>query len=178
LAVLPEQDPRYPDKSHFEPLIAKKVGKGGKRCQAWKTDRSGQCSHSAAKGLSVCKYHGASGVQARKDLKNRRDFLEALSKASDEPTQKSINEMAIGQLAAKVIGGDFQAIRYWLDQQFGGPTATVVTEIVDRDLLERVIKVQAAFYKDNQSEFERWLAFFQESLRESNSTTLEGSPEE
>jgi hypothetical protein len=177
MGEFPNQHPLWPDKSHFEEFLTGPSGSPVPRCQSWKTDRSAQCGRSSTNGFSVCENHGAKGGKANRLIKSRRDFIAALTEQADESTQKSINEIAIGQLAAKVIGGDFNAIKYWFDQQFGGPTATVVTEIVDRDLLEKMIRVQAEFYKDNQPEFERWLAFFQQNLKESDSTSSQDSPE-
>ena len=174
MAEYPNQDPRWPDKSQFEPNTIIFEGKAGeslvKRCQCWKSDRSGQCANPAMDGMDVCQSHGGKGTEARRAIKTRRDFLEALSTHADEQTQKSINEIGIGQLAKKVLAGDEGAIKYWFDQQFGTAKTTIINEIGNREFIAIVMRITA---KHLQGEaFETWLQELKSEMdAESDSTS-------
>lgn len=54
MAHYPNQDPRWPNKDHFEPYITEGPFKNSRRCQCWAKGRSAQCGNPAALGFDAC----------------------------------------------------------------------------------------------------------------------------
>lgn len=162
------QDPRWPDKSHFEPFLIVFRGttkeRRAKRCQAWKNDHSAQCGNAAMAGFEVCRKCGGAAAKKNKSISSRRAFQEVL--AGEDSTH--VHEL-IGRLHSIAKAGNLDAIKYILDQIYGTAKATVVNEIGNRDLLAAMIRITAQFIKGE--EFQEWLNQAKLALAESESTT-------
>jgi hypothetical protein len=137
LAQFPNQDPRWPDKSHFAADMKPPTGETAKRCQAWKSDRSAQCSKIAAHGYHVCASHGAAGIKANARIQTRKEFQSALAEYENEEGIQ-INAKVIEVLANLATKqSNLDAIKYWCDQQFGSPKTTIVKQ-VDAELMAKI----------------------------------------
>jgi hypothetical protein len=119
----------------------------------------------------MCETHGAAGVAANQRLRERKEFLEVLGANDGESVRALVSKLhQIG------LAGNLDAIKYILDQLYGAPKTTVVTEISDREAMARMIKVTA---KHLQGEaFEAWLFDLQTELEGHSGSTNSGtSPE-
>ncbi len=92
--VLPEQDPRWPNKDHFEEFITSGPFKGTRRCQSWNSKRSKQCGNVAATGFDKCaQSHGGKASSGRpitngrgsKYLPKQKDIEAALKQFMEDP---------------------------------------------------------------------------------------------
>lgn len=165
--VYPNQDPRWPNKDHFEPTITRgaKEIHGSRRCQKWVSDRSKQCTRSALEGRDYCVSHGGAAAVVHEERKSRRDFLRDLEFYVDGDTQSKLYDLGIKAICQRVMAGDTNAIKYYFDQLFGGPTSTV--EIVSRDMFALMVRVTARHLKPEA--FEVWLSELKTEMERSGS---------
>jgi len=145
----PNQHPDWPDKKHFETTVSSGLYNNLRRCQCWKTDRSAQCPNMAMNGQDICYMHGGAGVVANEEMQSRKDFQRVLAmfKRGDEDVQASL--MRLVELDQLCREKNFQAIRYWLDQQFGGPATTIIYQ-VDPNVMEAIGKILADFIPEDR----------------------------
>ncbi len=124
----PNQHPNYPDKSHFEEFLNDEARNyvNVPRCQCWKTDHSAQCNTAAMEGQKICVDHGGRGVAANKRIQTRKQFQQALAEHQEEDGTQNFNAEMIKELAKLCKNGNLEAIKYWFNQQFGGPATIVV----------------------------------------------------
>lgn len=163
---------RTEDKSHFLPYVETGAGKGHPRCQAFKRGSMEQCGKMAQPGFEVCLSHGARAAEANVThgqrqavfIKTRKQFLEALGGKETDFAHQMVEKLR--QIA---LGGSLEALKYSLDQLFGSPKATVVTEIADRDLFARMVKVTAKHLTGEA--FQAWLSDLKTEMQEDSDST-------
>ena len=169
------------DRSHFVPYVEVGTLRGHPRCQAFKRGSTEQCGNRAEIGFEVCKFHGANAAKRNVThgqnqavfIKTRKQFIEALG--NDKTTDFA--KQMIDKLREIALAGSLEALKYSLDQLFGSPKATVVTEIADRDLFARMVRVTAKHLTGEA--FQAWLSDLKTEMQDdSDLTNLSHLPSE
>jgi hypothetical protein len=103
---------------------------------------------------------GGDGRPSGSGKRQREQFLnELLSSAivdkdakdgETEGEERTLEDEVRQQLAAKVLAGDAQTIRWLVEMQHGSPRATIVQEVSETAFVERAIQVAAEFMDEDQ----------------------------
>lgn len=137
------------------------------RCQkARGLYENGRCKSHGGKNEGHPLIHGRKSEKLKKLIQTREQFLQVLGGDNSNKIYGIIDKLH--QLAT----GDkpnLEAIKYILDQLFGGPKSTIITEIGDQVLFAKFVRVTARHLKGEA--FQAWLSDLKQDIETASDST-------